>query len=423
MNYKTNKSSTLKTCLQGALLAAIPVMSLSAQTVPDARLEKLEQENNALKKRLDAIEDLAIKEGVISKGGADTGAVKALGDITLSGFVTASYFWDTSDPEAPAGGNVGAIWNRNNGSFSINKVKLTLASKPVEASGDTFDAGFRASLIFGDDAPIVNTGGVAQGMDELREAYVEMNVPIGTGLNVKAGHLISLMNYESGDGGAANSNFSQGYQWLYTGNGPSTGVQLGYAITDKIDVKVRVQNGFYGGTVDANVGKCIMASIGIKPTDSVWVSLVGFHSKGDIGINTVQGGEILAGWKVTDKLSLATELDYFDFDTGGVGGSAMWSIGGWATYDLTEKVGLALRTEFLCDRDGFGFVATPPPAVPAFVANPGQDIASIAFTLNLKPAPNIKIQPEIRYDHSTMVNAFGRSADRFILGAGISYLF
>ena len=42
---------------------------------------------------------------------------------------------------------------------------------------------------------------------------MELNIPIGTGLNVKAGEMISLLNYESGDGGAVNENFSQGYQW------------------------------------------------------------------------------------------------------------------------------------------------------------------------------------------------------------------
>jgi hypothetical protein len=75
--------------------------------------------------------------------------------------------------------------DRNHNSFNLYKVKLTLASAPVERSGDKWDAGFRASLIFGEDAPIVNTGGERQGLEDLREAFVELNVPIGTGLNVE----------------------------------------------------------------------------------------------------------------------------------------------------------------------------------------------------------------------------------------------
>jgi hypothetical protein len=60
------------------------------------------------------------------------------------------------------------------------------------------------------------------------------------------------LNFESGDGGAANPNFSQGNQWFFTGNGPSAGVQLGYALNEKVDFKARIQNGLYTGAVDNN---------------------------------------------------------------------------------------------------------------------------------------------------------------------------
>jgi hypothetical protein len=53
----------------------------------------------------------------------------------------------------------------------------------------------------------------------------------------------------------------------------------------------------------------------------------------------------------------------------------------------------------------------------------GQDISSLAFTLNYKPAPAVKIQPEIRYDHTSLANNFGHHEDRVIVGVGVSYLF
>lgn len=418
MKYKRLKSSSLNACLAAAVLALIPTLSVKAESPAEAkRLEKLEKENDILKKRLEALEDLAVKEGLVAKGDG-AGSVKALGDITMSGFVTASYFWDTADNEA--GNVVGNVWNNNNGSFSINKVKLTLASAPVEASGDEFDFGYKVSLIFGEDAPMVNTGGAVQGFDELREAYVEMNVPIGTGLNVKAGQLISLLNYESGDGGAVNDNFSQGYQWFFTGNGPAAGVQLGYAFTDKVDFKVRVQNGMYAGPVDGNINKAVMAAIGIKPTESLWFSLIGFSSRE--AAFSVRGGSLLGGFKATDKLSFGTELDYFDFDTAGGGGSTLTSAGLWTSFAFTEKVGLGIRAEYINDSEGFGTGGVGPAGF-AFAANAGQEIASVAVTLNIKPAPNVKIQPEIRYDNSSLGAAYGTTSSRFLVGAGISYLF
>ncbi|MBK8000201.1 MAG: outer membrane beta-barrel protein [Verrucomicrobia bacterium] len=152
-------------CLGGAILAGIPVGNVHAQEA--SRLEKLEKENADLKKRLDAIEG---KEDGASK----SYIVKAMSDITISGFVQASYFYNTARPDD--GVSDAYLWNTKDNSFSLNKFKLTVASKPVAT--DKWDAGFKASLIFGDDAPQLNTagangiGGANSGFNDLREAYV-----------------------------------------------------------------------------------------------------------------------------------------------------------------------------------------------------------------------------------------------------------
>jgi hypothetical protein len=414
-------------CLGGALLAGLPATNARAQAADAGRMEKLEKENQELKKRLDALEQ---KEG-IAPSGAKAVAVKTLGDTTLSGFVTASYFYDTSVPGD--GKSNGYLWNTSHNAFSLNKVKLTLASAPVERSGDTWDAGYRVSLIFGEDAPIVNTGGSAQGLDELREAYVELNAPLGTGVNLKAGQLISLLNYESGDGGAANANFSQGYQWYYTGNGPSAGVQAGYTFTDWLDVKLRVQNGMYSGPFDGNSAKTLMGAIGIKPDEKTWLSLVGFGGKENNNL-AVYGASLLGGRSLPDKFNLGFELDWFRFDGQGIlpppasvpaTDADLYSAGIWLGYDLTSKVGVAVRAEYLNDPDGGGLNGVGMRAPGGTITSPDSDgkITSIALTLNIKPTANIKLQPEIRFDNTTYKGGFDGQENRFLIGMGASYLF
>ena len=402
-------------CIVTALLGGVS-LGLAQDA---AKFDKLEKENQELKTRLDNLELMAKKEGILTSG-TPTMPVKVLSDMTLSGFVSASYFYDTSRP--PGGKSPGYLWNRKSDSFAINKVKLTLASPPVERSGDKFEVAYRTSLIFGQDAPIVNSGSGAGaggvGFENLREAYVEMNVPIGTGLNFRAGELISLLNYESGDGGAANDNFSQGYQWFYTGNGPAAGAQLGYTFTDWLDIKVRLQNGMYAGPVDNNNSKTVVVALGIKPCKEAWLSLVGFTGRENGGISVFQGGELLGGAKIGENWTLGTELDYFTFKIGGKT-SPVWSTGGWAAYAINPKVAAAVRAEFLSDRDGVDASADPL----GFALNGGQDIASVALTLNYKPVPQIKIQPEVRYDHTSLAAGFGTKDNRFLLGVGISYLF
>src|SRR4026208_1826008 len=85
--------------------------------------------------------------------------IKPLSEMQISGFVTASYFYDTSTP-ADRKSN-GYLWNTSENSFSLNKVKLTIAGKPIER--DKWDATYRASLIWGEDGAVVNTGGEVQG--------------------------------------------------------------------------------------------------------------------------------------------------------------------------------------------------------------------------------------------------------------------
>ena len=47
----------------------------------------------------------------------------------------------------------------------------------------------------------------------------------------------------------------------------------------------------------------------------------------------------------------------------------------------------------------------------------------MTLTLNWKPVPNIKIQPELRYDYTSYKDGLDSKESRFIVGAGISYLF
>lgn len=408
--------------LAGLTLAGLQIHAPA--TAQDAgRIDKLAQENLELRQRLEALENMAQKEGLLPSGQTEPKFVKSLSEISLSGFVQASYFYNTQDPVDRV--SDGYLWNTSHNSFSLNKVKLTLASKPVERSGETWDSGFRVSMMWGEDASILNTGGERQGLEAVREAYIDLNVPIGEGLIVKAGHLISLLNFESGDGGAVNPNFSQGYQWFFTGNGPATGVQADYQFTDWLNVKARVQNGLYAGAVDNNEAKTMLGSIGLTPDDKTWINILGFGGEESATL-TVSGASILAGRKFGQKLNTGLELDYFNFESADGNDSVLWSIGGWVWYDFTSKFGAAVRAEYLDDREGAGLKGINLPGRPgSAILSPDPDgsITSVALTFNIKPVPSVRIQPELRYDRTSYQGGFDGEEDRFIIGAGVTYSF
>jgi hypothetical protein len=420
MKLSRLKPITKTICLGGAL-AGTASLGLAQDA---AKFDQLQKENEGLRKRLEALEAMAQKEGLAPSGQPATMPVKALSETILSGFVQASYFYDTSVPGDRRSN--GYLWNTSHNAFSLNKVKVTLASPEVERSGDKWDAAYRVSLIFGEDAPVVNTGGEAQGFENLREAFIELNAPLGTGLNLRAGQLISLLNYESGDGGAVNANFSQGYQWFYTGNGPAAGVQAGYTFTDWLDVKLRVQNGMYSGPFDGNNAKTVMGALGIKPDDKTWISLIGFGGDESAAFS-VLGGSILAGRTFGTKITTGLEIDYFKFDNNnGVSDADLYSFGGWFSYDFTPKIGLALRAEYLNDPDGGGLkgISLGGRAGSALTsADPDGELTSVALTLNIRPLPNVRLQPEIRFDNTSYKGAFDGQENRFVVGMGASYLF
>ena len=370
---------------------AAKLQAQSTNSTDGDKISQLQQQNQDLQKRLGALENLVQKEGLMPSGSTNGDPpVAAMSPFSISGFVTTSYFHDTSEPSA-ANGHIspGYLWNRVNDSLSLNKIKLTFASPAVESSGEKFDVAYRCFFHRRPGRAHCQYQSGVTGFDYIREAYIEMNVPIGTGLNVKAGELISLLNYESGDGGAANNNFSQGFQWFFTGNPPEEAVQLGYDFTDAVGVKFRVMNGMYQGPIDNNSSKSLMAALDLKPFKDFWVNLIGFGGREDAGFaQEVWGGSLLAGYQVIPALSLGTELDWFNFYNPSTatpnGNNHVYSGGLWAAYDFTKQWGLALRTEFLSDdrgvdASGGALGLMNPPGT-------GQDITSVALTFKLQAA-------------------------------------
>ncbi len=404
------KPLTQTVCIGGALLGSAVLALADDATEAD------------LKARVAQLEALATKEGILPSGTPAPKFVSAMSDISISGFVQASYFYNTRHPAD--GESDGYLWNTRDNSFSINKFKLTMASRPV--ANDKWDAGFQASLLFGDDAPVLNSAGTSgnpgtpnTSFNDLREAYLEVNVPIGSGLDIKVGELISLLNYESGDGGAANVNFSQGNQWWFTGNGPSAGIQATYNFTDKVGLTVRLDNGLFQGPVDNNQGKDFSGSLAFKPTKNLWFNLIGWFDA-QTGGTDVYGVSSIGGYQATSKLGTGYELDYFNFAATG-GSSDIWSVGGWVWYDFTSKVGVALRADYVSSPvSGFGLgpAVRPGAGITTFGSS---HLGSVTLTMNLKPVASLKIQPELRYDYTS--GLLDGKTDRITVGCGATYSF
>src|SRR6266699_1690795 len=114
-------------CLSGALLGGTTLAP--GQAADTSKVEQLEKENQELRKRLDALEAVAQKEGLLPTAKASM-PVAAMSNVSLSGFVQTSYFFNSTQP-ADREGN-GYLWTTRHNAFSLTKLKVTLTSPPAE---------------------------------------------------------------------------------------------------------------------------------------------------------------------------------------------------------------------------------------------------------------------------------------------------
>jgi len=340
-----------------------------------------------------------------------------LGKTTFSGYVSASYFHNFND-----GVPTGAGYVNKSDQFAINKLKLAL-EKPVDYNPDKWDVGFRADVIVGEDGKFLNsfTSGLGDANNplHLEQVFVIINVPIGNGLKLTLGKQVTMMGVEVVEE-TVNPNWTLGNQFLFVENTSHLGLHLAYKFNDKIEVIAGVHNG-WDKVTDNNNSLSYMGKINLTLSDKTSVALIGYDGPEQMSneSNWRKGAEIVLTQKCGSKLTLYGQLDYGQEDNVGSVANAEWYAAGlWAIYQFTDKVGLALRGDYLVD-DGATRTAYGP-------AGSSPNVASLTATLNLTPIPNLQIRPEIRWDHSNkepFTDKGNTKSDQVLLGVGVAYIF
>lgn len=372
--------------------------------------------------RADASTDLEI-QGTKTQTHYTPPTVKTQGFLQkteISGFVSGGYLYRLGMPRS---GNdavgpelSGRAFDNQHNEGMFNKFKFTLEN-PVDYSPDKWDAGFRADLIFGQDARIIQSSGLSLGTQgDVEQAYATVNVPIGRGLQVSAGKWVTLQGVELIEE-VANPNWSTGWQFLMAEAFTMTGMQLSYHLTDTVDAQLRIFNG-WDAVKARNNGKSFMGRIGWAPSDQTSLSILGTAGPEQAGnsSNWRYTGEIIAAQKLPNSMGLSLQADWGREERIVAGkDTADWYAGGlWLTWDATETVGLAVRADMLKDPDGA--------RSPLFFKDPTGALASGTLTVNWKPAEGLQIRPEVRFDHAGQPVFEGKD-QRITLGCGLAYIF
>jgi hypothetical protein len=314
----------------------------------------------------------------------------------------------------------GRLYDSRHDQFMANKFKLAL-EKPVDFSPTNWNVGYRADLVFGQDAEKIHSGNPAGSgtfnlgqYGDLEQAFVQVNVPVGTGLKVMAGKTVTLMGVEVIEE-VSNPNWSIGNQFMYVENTTQTGLQLQYKWSDKLETDFAFFNG-WDVLPDNNTGKSFMGRIVVTPDEKTSLAFLGYGGpeQDNNSTNWRTGAELVASRKLCSKSSGWLQLDYGHEQNVSVtaGENADWFAAGlWLTYDITEKIGLALRGDYLKDKDEVRQTL-------------GKELYSGTLTVSIKPLTNLQVRPELRWDRSTNNDAYnGTHGDQFTALIGVAYLY
>jgi hypothetical protein len=340
--------------------------------------------------------------------------------LAISGYLTASYTYSNGHT-GPA--IVGRFYDRFQNEIDINAANVVFDLAPAT---DKVDAGFKAEFLFGQNAAVTKSLGLDLGQNaDLIQGYAILNLPLrgeGKYVQFRVGKMATLMGFEVIED-VLNPNLSVANQFVYLENFTNTGLRVDVKPSDAIDFQVAVFNG-WDVVEDNNTRKSFMGRVGIAATPTTSVGLLGFFGPEQADATTNRyGAEVLLAQKLAGgRAALYLQGDYGeDEDVVAPGENAKWwGLGLWGTYDLTPKVGLALRGDYIDDSDG-----ARTSGVFGFPANSEHTFGSATATLNIRAFPGALIRPEVRYDRSNM-EVYGEddpSKNQVSFGLGASYIF
>src|SRR5712691_5082662 len=195
----------------------------------------------------------------------------ALSSTTLSGYVNTSAIWQPGTAEAGVAGIPGRAFDgpqSKQDGFNLDVVSLQL-SKPV-GEGD-WGAGYTAQIWAGPDAVGFNTAfpnTAASGGDfAVKQAFVDLHVPIGNGLDVKLGHFNYIGGYEVPDAGG-NPNYSRSFAWTQE-PASHTGLLLSYTVNSVVTLMGGVAN-----TVNNGINWRAVRGTTVSETEKTYMGMI-----------------------------------------------------------------------------------------------------------------------------------------------------
>jgi hypothetical protein len=381
--------------------------------------------------------------------------------FVVGGWANAGVTYNAEDPKDKFNGPV--TFGDRDSEFQLNQLNLFI-QRAVATEGDKVSIGGRFDIMFGTDSIFtqaygvpsfdVNSGKPLTRSDwdlnmlndnsnrfydlALPQAYLEAYLPIGNGLNIKAGHFYTPIGFETVPA-PDNFFYSHAYTMQYGEPFTHTGFLGNYAVNSNWSFMAGAITGSATGGWDGGWDKQLGNWAGIG--GATWTSTDKGTSANITGTYGDTSEKSDAAWSmysivlkhnITDKFHMMLQHDHGFADKvllGGVNKDAEWyGINTHFYYDVKDNLTVGIRGEWF--RDPNGFRVCSPGRVSAATDNSGVSYAAagnylsscapatyyeVTFGLNWKPLPWLNIRPNVRYD---WVNAGGYTPFKTNKGVG-----
>lgn len=389
--------------------------------------------------------------------------------VTWGGWVDAGV---TANANAPADNFNGPVtFGDRAGELQMNQF-YGYVQRAITASSDDFDIGGRVDVMYGTDAIFTQAYGASAlnyttGLPQNRgnydlhltswsqrfyglalpQAYVEMNLPVGNGLTVKAGHFYTPIGYEVV---TAPDNFfyTHAYTMQYGEPFTHTGILGSYAIDDNwstiLGTVTGSSTGGWDGNFNTNLTSWDFIGGATWTSDEKDYSLNITSTAGPAGANNSSTWALYSivgkGNWLDNTLHYVIQHDHGfanNVITGAGQKDAQWyGLNQYITYDIQDNLGVGLRAEWFRDQDGFR-VAGPGRCPAAYnLRTPGDAASGYSYAcnandmaqypihgasyyaltagVNYKPLKWVTVRPNARYDfasQNTFMNSQGQMLD------------
>lgn len=336
--------------------------------------------------------------------------------LKLGGWVETGF---SGNPQAPRNkSNYPVSFNDGANQFKLHQLYAYI-EKEIDTSGNAWDIGMRADLLYGTDAKFSATtnfdttifGDNPKHQLVFPQLYANLYAPIGNGLTLTIGHFYTLIGYESVMS-PSNFFFSHAYTMRYGEPFTHMGAMLSYPINANFTIKSGIVTGW--DSLSRHIPNYMGSASYV--TDNEKTSLTLALITGDARTanlhenhNRTMYSIVLEHW-FSEKLHYIFQHDFAtEVKTAESPSAAWYGINQYLLYDISNQLEAGLRFEWFRDKNGTRVMGD----------GNTEDFIGVTAGLNYKPIAGITLRPEIRYDRATRHHVFkdGRDKDQVLLSA------